>query len=800
MAYRAFLLGRNTKGLTSCYSPCQVDETDDKAQTEDEPLKECDVRKMRDVLRACGYEVCVAKASWRTSGDILSGLDAFLNKTDKEDNTILFYYSGHAYIGSKGLQFQLVEDPKSEPAGMALLASAVIQEIDACTAQHKIIIVDSCYAGAAASTKYTAYKDGMYFLTATDDNSRTGAILTEGGRLTRDIYEALSDARLWTKAADLIDHQGNILLHLLWEWLKARHEQRQTPYCGPQLLPVTNPWPKVRIAKVSSGRPSDAIELGVAVSDDRGPLRNFFGRGEQKNQIIRSLENTKDHRVLIVQGERRMGKTSMLDLIKQELEARHDSHLKVGPVEEGKLIRSASRFFERMIRQAEGFDGAPNPFEGATDPSGQVDQAVEVVKDLLKKQPDCRLVMIVDEFDECLVGRQRGQSRLPESDRGAILWLVERVAKECKIRFLFSIIRVTIRFTDWDARDFVSDTELVNLIALKPFSSKSESEYLEYNKMVVALLHRALDTQAPSLTAEDLQELHRQTGGWHFFTKIVLTHLVDAVAEGRPGGLAAALIQAASAQQDTPLTTVMQHIFASHMDGDELGAFRRLANRDGAISTEDLCRLSLTAPDGANLPAGALRLVHRYYLKEEIDHKTKDYDFKVELLRAWFVNWREIPGNLQKVTDGSEPQKRGYQVALSFSEEHRDLAEQVAKELMRQKFQKDEILYDEWWRSKLATFDFKNYLLGLYKNRSGTIILFLCEARQTKKWCKLEWAAIEDVINERPDRVMVWRPSHEFLWDGPDGEVIAGKKPAEISRKIIEFYRDRCTATADDPA
>ena len=101
---------------------------------------------------------------------------------------------------------------------------------------------------------------------------------------------------------------------------------------------------------------------------------------------------------------------------------------------------------------------------------------------------------------------------------------------------------------------------------------------------------------------------------------------------------------------------------------------------------------------------------------------------------------------------GNQTDKR-FRVALSFPGEYRDYVSKVA-EALTHKLSKDEIFYDEWHKDKLARLSLDTYLQSIYHDGSELIVIFLCKEYESKKWCRLEWRSIRDLISERQEDIM----------------------------------------------
>ncbi|HMV48843.1 MAG TPA: TIR domain-containing protein, partial [Blastocatellia bacterium] len=138
---------------------------------------------------------------------------------------------------------------------------------------------------------------------------------------------------------------------------------------------------------------------------------------------------------------------------------------------------------------------------------------------------------------------------------------------------------------------------------------------------------------------------------------------------------------------------------------------------------------------------------------------------------------------------------RRFAVALSFPGEHRCFVEQVAQHLSA-KFNQDRVLYDKFYESEFARPDLDVYLPGLYRTQSELIVLFLCPEYAAKRWCRLEWRHIRQLIaTVESSRIMFLRFGYEGdltelgILDG-DGTInFQGRSAENIAERIHERYR-----------
>ncbi|OHX35213.1 hypothetical protein BJL95_01320 [Methylomonas sp. LWB] len=86
-----------------------------------------------------------------------------------------------------------------------------------------------------------------------------------------------------------------------------------------------------------------------------------------------------------------------------------------------------------------------------------------------------------------------------------------------------------------------------------------------------------------------------------------------------------------------------------------------------------------------------------------------------------------------------------FSIALSFPGEHRTFVKQVA-DILAEKFGEDGVLYDDYHDAEFARPDLDVYLPNLYRTESELIVLFLCPVYPQKRWCRLEWRHIRQLI------------------------------------------------------
>jgi rhodanese-related sulfurtransferase len=101
--------------------------------------------------------------------------------------------------------------------------------------------------------------------------------------------------------------------------------------------------------------------------------------------------------------------------------------------------------------------------------------------------------------------------------------------------------------------------------------------------------------------------------------------------------------------------------------------------------------------------------------------------------------------------------QRRFRVALSFSGDRRDFVRQVAAELVKALGRKL-VFFDEYCEPELARPDLDLYLGAIYREDSDLIVPFYSTEYSTRKWCRLEWRQMRDILlNIEGDRIMPFR-------------------------------------------
>lgn len=142
----------------------------------------------------------------------------------------------------------------------------------------------------------------------------------------------------------------------------------------------------------------------------------------------------------------------------------------------------------------------------------------------------------------------------------------------------------------------------------------------------------------------------------------------------------------------------------------------------------------------------------------------------------------------------SNTDTKRFAVALSFPGEYRSFVENIANHLADE-VSKNRVLYDKFWEAEFAQLDLDNYLPNLYRNQSELVVIFLCPEYKQKRWCKLEWRHIKQLI-ATPDQHKIMLMSFIDPDDLTDIGILPGdgyinigsRKPDEIAALILQRH------------
>lgn len=328
--------------------------------------------------------------------------------------------------------------------------------------------------------------------------------------------------------------------------------------------------------------------------------RDFFDRQTEKERILRVLHEP-DHRPVIIMGERRSGKTSMLRLI--------DYHLNNNP-SRGFVtilltwmgIRSRLDLMNEILYRV-GFALGKEPPVAPISSSTTVAEFMSQLRGVISIAPLKTFVICIDELDSMLFDNPDRRER-------------------------YQIMGLLVSFMEMTELPFKL---LLTMTRLPTFEGEDYSPHLRYKAEQVPLAPFSRQDQAVmlagivgknTLSNMEIDDLYKLSGGWPYFTKVLLESLETIPRDDNwiENGLMGAI-------ENPSLDMALRHIFEQHFDSDEKAFVQLLVANNGNIGADRVMGLSI------ELRRAASSLTARGYL---IANEDGGYRFRVGLLQSYF--------------------------------------------------------------------------------------------------------------------------------------------------------------------
>ncbi|KAA3664982.1 MAG: hypothetical protein DWQ04_02955 [Chloroflexi bacterium] len=352
-----------------------------------------------------------------------------------------------------------------------------------------------------------------------------------------------------------------------------------------------------------------AIKFNEAVWHDTAYLHpqlrkkvgpDFFDRVQIKSKLKAALRDPQQS-LVIFQGERRSGKSSLLRLLENDLE--QDANGRFLPLRlSWQSITTRSSMIDEILQSLS--------FELDVDmPDNTVETCItsdERFINLLRTwgiDAKKTIVVCIDEFDSAIHDGN-------ESERIALLNLVDEMARvtALPVKFLFTLVRRP----DCPTSHLLANAHIYRL---RPFTPT------DLDEMITELMA----WQAHLFTATIREQLFQLSGGWPYFAKLLLVCL----AEGKPGAdWFAAAVEKAIAHP--LLEHALNHIYFSHFNEAEKGIMLLLAHQNRHLSAEDVAALTDSQKTAVS------QLTNRHYLT---CNRQGDVKYRIGLLKKWFPQW-----------------------------------------------------------------------------------------------------------------------------------------------------------------
>jgi hypothetical protein len=315
---------------------------------------------------------------------------------------------------------------------------------------------------------------------------------------------------------------------------------------------------------------------------------------------------------IVFVGERRAGKTSMLKLLMHLLE----NDPRFIPVDIPWLgIQSADDLMHELLDNLYFKLDLDNT--SLREAFLQIRTTAEfrrTMTNILKYVPDKFIVFGIDEFDSIIIDQG------DETKRHEIISVISSIveSQSLPVKLVLTMTRELSKLEKGHASPLTARAEQIRL---EPFSKA------ELDEMILGIAG-----QEVALSEQDLESIFDLSGGWPYFAKALLYHLIQLPSDGR-------LEQAREkAVRDHSLSDALEHIYQKHWDNSEKTIILLVAQRGGHITAEEMSVVE------QSIKSAAKELVKRGYLLEKEDN----YRFRIGLLQDWFLQWTRFEEQAQK--------------------------------------------------------------------------------------------------------------------------------------------------------
>lgn len=353
--------------------------------------------------------------------------------------------------------------------------------------------------------------------------------------------------------------------------------------------------------------------------------KDFYGREKELDSIERMLLSGRRVPV-IIQGDRRLGKTSLQNIAIQRLKT--TTGQKIVPLTVGSRgIATLDAFVEAIFSRLASVTGTDIHQSGLVDSSGclhmeVVNQFGEAFMHLAGAAQRTLYIICVDEFDQMLRHAGRDVLRFDA--------LMHYLIRESglPVAVLLCMTRIPDELMRSASSPFISEAEILRL---QPFSDA------ELTQMVADLFRSVLSGPPP-----DFAWLQKMSGGHPYFAKLLLANLQELLG-GFDSGL---LIQRSHldlavmrAVEDIRAENELENIYQFWFTEMEKWVVLLLAARHHEMSYQELNEY------GRNFLTAARSLAQRGYLQEQ----SGNYSFRIGFLGYWLRQWNQFEEEMDRL-------------------------------------------------------------------------------------------------------------------------------------------------------
>jgi hypothetical protein len=348
--------------------------------------------------------------------------------------------------------------------------------------------------------------------------------------------------------------------------------------------------------------------------------RDFFDRREVKEKVFTLLQAPASNKPVVIIGERRSGKTSLVKLISFNLS--NDPHKIIVSVPYTSVYSSADliqEFLGGLFSQIDMLLPDDKDFRTDIRRIGTTSEFLIFLQYLCKYLEGKTIILLIDELDSILVDNCQGE------EKGKVLGIINALV-EASYLPIKMVLTTTIHPDKWPALAHSSLVYHYEPIQIQPFSAPDLQEMCS---SLCSLLHEKIVLQEA-----DQARLYELSGGWPFFGKMVLSYLVQFPRSGQDS-LAWFKLAVEKALQDTRLSVALNQIYERTFDDNERAVILYL--QKGPISVQEASGIE------SRFQEALQRLLNRDYL----EIKTERYEYRSKLVEGWFRQWERLEEQLK---------------------------------------------------------------------------------------------------------------------------------------------------------
>jgi hypothetical protein len=357
-------------------------------------------------------------------------------------------------------------------------------------------------------------------------------------------------------------------------------------------------------------------------------IERFFDRQDEQARAIDTLLSGK-HVPVVIFGERRIGKTSLQNIVIERIKRQNPSVLPL--IIEPRDINTVDNFAAAIFRRLTTLQKKDLRDTGLVDDSGNIhiEDAADFEKAffrLIQDNAQQTYLLCVDEFDEIIRLTFKTSPREGQKLLYLLLHWIER--SPLPLTLFFTMMRIPEPLKDEFASPLVTKADVIELF---PFSAEKTHQIITW-----------LMEEEVQISAETIDWLVSLSGGHPYFIKLLLSCLLQEFQDQTPEiisqpGQQKRILERALA--DSRAKYAIKNIYKAHLSSHEKSVLLYLSERNEWVPAFELVRA------GKEYIRAAYELVKRNYVMET----EGNFMFRIQFLSHWFRNWEEFEEELDRL-------------------------------------------------------------------------------------------------------------------------------------------------------